>query len=229
VASILVIEDDKDLRRGIVYCLEKNGFTVHFADTLDEGKKIFCLHTIDIIILDLNLPDGDGINFCKDLRKESNVPILMLTVRDLETDELAGLEAGADDYITKPFSVSILRARVERLLRRFDSIDKRQDTNIVISGAYMLNLNSFKFYQNDIEIPISATEFRMLNLFMNNTNAILSKEQISSVLWENHENFVDDNALSVNISRLRSKIETNPKKPTIIKTIHGVGYCWVDV
>lgn len=242
--SILIIEDDKNLSRGIAYSLEKEGFTVHCADTLSEGESIFNCHNsevlpsakpacgchtslgfnIDLVILDLNLPDGDGVDFCMSARKKSNVPILMLTARDLETDELTGLAAGADDYITKPFSVSILRARVENLLRRSNTSSK----DIIQLGAFTLNTNSFKFYLNDTEIPISTTEFRLLKLFMNNVGKILPKEQITTALWENQDDYVDDNALSVNISRLRSKIEANPKKPTIIKTIHGIGYCLVS-
>jgi len=222
VKSILLIEDDNNLSRGINYSFEKEGFNIYCADTLDAGMEIFNTHAVDIIILDLNLPDGDGMDFCKLVREKSNIPIIMLTARDLEIDELTGFLAGADDYITKPFSVSILHARVDSLLRRYEDSDK----SVIYSGMYKLNTHAFKFYCNDTEIPVSATEFRILRLFMTSGSKILTKEQVSSALWENHKDYVDDNTLSVNISRLRSKIESNPKKPVIIKTVHGIGYCW---
>jgi len=223
--TILIIEDDNNISRGIAFSLEKGGFSVHGAGTLGEGESIFKQRPIDLVILDLNLPDGDGIDFCNTIRENSNTPIIMLTVRDMEADELAGLSAGADDYITKPFSVSILRARVENLLRRFDSSVK----NIIHSGIFKLDTDLCKLYRSNDEIPISTTEFRILRLLMANTGKILPKEQIAAALWDNQEDYVDDNALSVNISRLRSKIEEKPKKPSIIKTIHGVGYVWAGV
>ena len=214
VKTILIVEDDNNLSRGISFSFEKEGFAVRSAQTLSAGINIFNHNVIDLVILDLNLPDGDGVAFCKTIREKSNVPILILTARDMETDELEGLTAGADDYITKPFSISILRARAENLLRRFSS-------SIIHAGIFSLDTNLCKFYRATDEIPISTTEFRLLKLFMSNIGKVLSKEQISAVLWERQEEYVDDNALSVNISRLRSKI-----KDKKIKTIHGIGYVW---
>jgi len=219
--TILLIEDDADLSRGITYSLEKAGFGVRCAATLAEGRNQLHDETPDLIVLDVNLPDGDGIDFCRDVRMTSRVPIFMLTARDLEADELAGLEAGADDYVTKPFSLSVLRARIDNLLRRTDADD------ILHAGAFRLDTRQCKLHHGESEIPISTTEFRLLRLLMSNVGRVLSKEQITSALWENADDYIDDNALSVNISRLRAKIEPHPKKPTIIKTIHGIGYCWV--
>jgi len=229
--TILIIEDDSNLSRGIAFSFEKEGYSVYCADTLLAGMDIFSRHQIDIIILDLNLPDGDGMDFCKSVREKSNTPIIMLTARDMETDELSGLAMGADDYITKPFSVSILRARVESILRRLDSTA----TNILRSGVFKLDTNHCKLYKADEEIPISTTEYRLLKLFISNIGRVLSKEQILTELWgstpqtagpSNQEGYIDDNTLSVNISRLRSKIEANPKAPQIIKTAYGIGYVW---
>jgi len=220
--TILLVEDDKHLSRGITFSFEKEGFTVFSAETYEAGLDIFNRHNIDLVILDLNLPDGDGLDFCKDIRKKSNIPIIMLTARDMETDEISGLLAGADDYITKPFSISILRARVETVLRRTDGTGK----NVIMSGEFSLDINNCKLFRNKSEIPISTTEFRLLKIFMNNMGKVLSKEQIHAELWDNQGEFIDDNTLSVNISRLRYKIEKNPKKPAIIKTIHGIGYAW---
>ena len=220
--TILIIEDDNNLSRGIAFSFEKEGFTVHRAGTLSEGRRIFNQHAIDLVILDLNLPDGDGVDFCKTIRGQSNIPIIMLTARDLETDELSGLMAGADDYIIKPFSISILRARVESVLRRLDGATK----NILHSGVFKLDTSHCKLFRGDVEIPISTTEYRLLKFLMSNIGKVLAKEQILAELWKNQDEYLDDNTLSVNISRLRSKVEENPKTPQIIKTVYGIGYVW---
>ncbi len=168
------------------------------------------------------LPDGNGMDWCKEIRTYSKIPIIMLTACDLETDEVQGLMSGADDYITKPFSLSVLRARVETVFRRLET-----NKNYTIqSSRFRLDVNLCKFYRADEEIPISATEFRLLNYFMSNAGQILTKERILA-LWDMQGNFVDENTLSVNISRLRAKIENDPKNPKTIKTIHGMGYVWV--
>ena len=220
---ILIVEDDENLSHGIAFAFEKYGYSVMKANTLKGGYISFEQHNFDIVILDLGLPDGNGMELCKSIREKGNTPIIMLTACDLETDEVAGLMAGADDYITKPFSLSVLRARVETVLRRFD----KKDSNIIRSGEYMLDAALCKLYKNNEEIIISATEFRLLNYFMNNSGQVLSKEQILAALWDNQGNFIDENTLPVNISRLRVKIGDDPKNPKTIKTIHGLGYIWV--
>jgi len=221
--QILIIEDDENLSRGIAFAFEKDGYSVIQANTLKAGKFSYEQNNIDIIILDLGLPDGNGMELCRYIREKSNVPVIMLTARDLETDEVSGLMAGADDYITKPFSLSILRARVEAVFRRLDA----KDNKVIKSGKYRLDTDLCKLFCRSEEIPISATEFRLLKYFMSNAGQILSKEQILAALWDNQGNFVDENTLPVNISRLRTKIEHDPKNPKIIKTIHGMGYVWV--
>jgi len=220
---ILIVEDDENLSRGIAFSFEKEGFVVHSADTLRAGKSIFNQHSFDVVILDLNFPDGDGVDFCKVIREKSNVPIIMLTARDLETDEVSGLMAGADDYVTKPFSLSVLRARVEVILRRGSA----KENHVIQSGIYRLDTTACKLYRESEEIIISATEFRLLHYFMTHAGQVLSKEQILAALWDSQGNFIDENTLSVNISRLRAKIEYDPKKPIKLKTIHGMGYVWV--
>ena len=180
------------------------------------------LHKADLMILDLGLPDGDGITFCKEIRSGSTMPIIMLTARDLETDQVSGLLAGADDYVIKPFSLSVLRARAEALLRRTET----SADSVIQDGVYRLNTNLCKFYREKEEIAISTTEYRLLSYLMANSGQVLSKEQILSALWDNDGNFVDENTVSVNVSRLRSKIEVDPKHPKVIKTIHGIGYVW---
>lgn len=220
---ILIIEDDENLSRGIAFAFEKDGYSVIQASTLKAGKLSYEQNDIEIIILDLGLPDGNGMELCRYMREKSNVPIIMLTACDLETDEVSGLMVGADDYITKPFSLSVLRARVEAVFRRLDA----KDNQGIKSGKYRLDTDLCKLSCGSEEIPISATEFRLLKYFMSNAGQILTKEQILAALWDNQGNFVDENTLPVNISRLRTKIEDDPKNPKIIKTIHGMGYVWV--
>ena len=221
--QMLVVEDDDNLSRGIVFSFEKDGFTVVSAKTLKMAYTFFTQHEFDIIILDIGMPDGSGLELCRRIREKSNIPIIILTVCDLETDEVSGFASGADDYITKPFSLSILRARVEAVLRRAKSKEGR----IIMSGVFKLDVDRGKFFKGDEEIPVSATEYRLLNFFMKSAGQILSKEQILAALWDKQGNFVDENTLAVNISRLRAKIERDPKNPKNIKTIHGMGYIWV--
>jgi DNA-binding response OmpR family regulator len=220
---ILIVEDDENLSRGIAFAFEKDGYTVIKANSLKSGRTCFEQNKIDIVILDLGLPDGNGMELCRNIREKTNIPIIMLTACDMETDEVSGFMAGADDYVTKPFSLSVLRARVEAVLRRTET----KENNILQSGGYRLDTTLCKFFKNNEEITASATEFRLLNYFMSNAGQVLTKEQILAALWDNQGNFVDENTLSVNISRLRAKIENDPKKPVTLKTIHGMGYIWV--
>jgi DNA-binding response OmpR family regulator len=225
IKTVLIVEDDENLSRGISFAFERDGYAVVTANTLKSGRICFEQNNIDIVILDLGLPDGNGMELCKNIREKTNIPIIMLTACDLETDEVSGLMAGADDYITKPFSLSVLRARVEAILRRMEP--EAKDNHVIRSGEYKLDINLCKLYKENEEIIISATEFRLLNYFMGNSDKILTKEQILAALWDNQGNFVDENTLPVNISRLRAKIGDDPKNPKTIKTIHGMGYVWV--
>jgi DNA-binding response OmpR family regulator len=219
---ILIIEDDDNLSRGIAFSFEKDGYHAISANTIAQARRLFAQHPVDLIILDIGLPDGDGVTFCTEIRQASRVPIIMLTARDLETDEVSGLLAGADDYITKPFSLAILRARAQALLRR-----SAPDAQCFLAfGNYRLDQDKCKLFRENEEIPISTTEFRLLIYLMTNAGQVLSKEQILAALWDNGGSFVDENTLHVNISRLRSKIEDDPKKPKTIKTVHGIGYVW---
>jgi len=219
---MLIVEDDDNLNRGISFAFERDGFVISGVSTIQEGWAIFKQYQFDIVILDLGLPDGNGMELCRKIRECSNVAIIMLTACDLETDEVAGLMAGADDYVTKPFSLSVLRVRVERLLSR----TSLKESAMIYSYDYKLDLNLCKFYKEGEEILLTKVEFRLISCLMNNVGRVLSKEQILAKLWDNHGNFIDENTLSVNISRLRAKVEKNPKKPEILKTVRGIGYVW---
>lgn len=223
--KLLIIEDDTGLNRGISFAMEQEGYEVVSARTLREGEMLFEKEKPDAIILDLNLPDGDGLDFCKRVRQRSGAAgetaILMLTARDLETDEIMGLTNGADDYITKPFSVSVLKIRLQNILRR--KADSPEEEYKITSGDVTLDLRTFRAFCQGEELDLSMTEFRLLQFFMENKNRALLKEQILQRVWDVDGNYVEENTLSVNISRLRRKLGSDH-----IRTIQGIGYLWEE-
>lgn len=222
-SNILLIEDDESLNRGISFKLEKEGFNVFSADCLKEGKDIFNEQEIDLIILDVGLPDGDGFQFCKEIRKISDVFIIFLTACVQEVDIVTGYDLGADDYITKPFSLMVLVSKVNAVLRRkfnHKEAKKIQCEDIVYYPKTM------KVYVKGKEISLSKTEFKLFKYFIDNLQQVITKEQFFNKLWDIEGDFLDESALPVNIRRLREKIEDNPSEPKYIKNIRGIGYIW---
>lgn len=227
--TILVIEDDEGLSRGIYFTLNKEGYQVLMAQDLLQGAHLVHVNPVDLILLDLNLPDGDGLEFCKEIRYSSSVPIIILTARDLETDEIIGFEAGADDYITKPFSLSVLKARISALLRR--SLIQKEELpqykfEWIISGRIRLCKDNCRVFKDMEEIDLSTTEYKLLKMFLEHKKQLLLKEQILEAIWDTEANFVEENTLPVNIRRLRKKLEDDASQPRLIKTVHGMGYLW---
>lgn len=225
--KVLIVEDDRGLAEGIKFYLEKEGWRVVTAGSLGSGRVLYRQEKPDAILLDLNLPDGDGMSFCREIRKDSQVPILMVTARDLETDEVMGLETGADDYLTKPFSLTVLRTRLRKLLERQQK--SGEESHILKSGEIFLDESRATVRKGAESLNLSMTEYRLLRLFLKNPNQVLLKEQILAVIWDSESNFVDENTLAVNIRRLRKKIESDPSNPIYLKTIHGMGYLWEDL
>lgn len=214
--KILMVEDDEGLMRGVTFTLEKDGYEVLSATTIAEAKAILLKTDIHLLLLDLNLPDGDGLDLCEWVRKNYEFPIIMLTARDLETDEVTGLLKGANDYIVKPFSLAVLKARV--------AVNLREKDQVLSCGAIRLSVNRMKAYKNDDVIELSSTEYKILKYFMENQGIILSKEQILEKVWDEEANFVEENTLQVNIRRLRLKLEDNFSKIKYIHTIRNIGY-----
>lgn len=230
--NLLVVEDDINLNKGICFAMEKEGHKAYNAFSLEEAVNTIERVNIELIILDLNLPDGDGIDFCRNLRQESQVPIIMLTARDMETDEVLGLESGADDYLIKPFSLSVLKARVANALKRYNvasanSVSFPTAPDIVNYGEFMLNRSAMKILKNQVELDLTLTEYKLLVYFMENRGLVLSKEQILSAVWDLDSNFVDENTLAVNVKRLRKKLGGDNKE-RYIQTVFGVGYKFED-
>ncbi|MHC5374329.1 response regulator transcription factor [Enterococcus sp. LJL120] len=219
--TILVIEDDQDLRRGISFSLEQEGYQVVTNDRASGTIALIKEKNPELIMLDVNLPDGNGFDLCLEIRKFSQTPVFFLTALDMETDVVRGITIGADDYITKPFSLAILKAKVAAVFRRMEV-----NNTELISGPFRLDLATHRFFKEQEEIFLSTTEFRLLHYLIKNSGIVLEKDKLLSVLWDDQGKFVDENTLSVNIRRLRKKIETDSKQPEFIQTIHGVGYLW---
>lgn len=220
--AILLIEDDDSLRRGICVKLKKEGYDVLCAETLATANVLFSANRVSLIICDIGLPDGSGLEFCREVRKKSNVMFLFLTAQDTEIDMVNGYEAGADDYITKPFPLMVLISKVNAIMRR----TKPEEKSIICSGDIMFDLKQNRAKRSDAYLALTASEQKLLLLFLKNPMQILSKNQLLESLWDSGGNFVDENTLAVNIRRLREKIETDPSHPVYIKNIRGLGYIW---
>lgn len=222
--KILIVEDEAGLNRGISFALSQEGYEIATAENRESGWEVFQKEHPDAVLLDLNLPDGDGIELCRRIRRESEIPVLMLTARDLEVDEIMGLESGADDYITKPFSIAVLKIRLEKALKKHEkkSAGKTQQKELR-SGHVCLDPNKARAWLDGKELELSLTEFRLLQYFLENKNQVLLKEQILQRIWDKDQNFVEENTLTVNVSRLRRKIGGS-----VIKTVYGMGYLWEE-
>ncbi|OAA85230.1 response regulator transcription factor [Clostridium ljungdahlii] len=223
--SILLVEDDKSLNRGISFKLNKEGYKVFSSRTIEEAKIILAENSVDLMILDVGLPDGNGFDFCGEVRKKNDLLIIFLTACDQEIDIVTGLDMGADDYIAKPFSLMVLMSKINALLRR--NSNKNQSKKIV-SGDIVFSITDMKVLKNEEELFLSKTEIKLLKYLMDNAGQIITKDQLLNKLWDIDNTFVDENTIAVNIRRLREKIEDNPSKPKYIKNVRGMGYIWTE-
>lgn len=220
--TIMILEDDEDLAEGISLSLNGDGLDFVLCRTILEAKNRLRQEVFDLLILDINLPDGSGLDFCKEIRRSSRVPIALLTAKDMELDIVKGLECGADDYITKPFSLMVLRARIRALLRRNTGEQQSEYSNHIFRFCF----DTMEFYKKGNPIELSKTEQRILYLLVFNAGQILTRERLLEWVWPDGTEYVEDNALSVGIRRLRDKLEDVPSKPVYIKTVYGKGYMW---
>ena len=221
---ILLLEDDLSLISGLSFALKKQGFEIENARTIKEAGEYWRKSRYNLLILDVSLPAGSGFAFCQTVRKESEVPIIFLTASDEEMNIIMGLDIGGDDYITKPFKLGVLLSRVNALLRRTKGI-KKNDTELVSNGI-KINLLQSQVYKNGEQMELTAGEYKLLCLFIQNPNIVLTKEQILERLWDCDANFIDSSTLTVYIRRLRMKVENNPSEPEMILTVRGMGYKW---
>lgn len=218
--KILLLEDDKALSRGICLALESETLAVTPVFDLRSARTALTEETFSLLILDVNLPDGSGLDLLSRLREDSAVPVILLTANDMETDVVAGLSLGADDYITKPFSLAVLRARVTVQLRRASSAPR------IATGGFVFDFDRMAFTKNGVPVELSKTEQRLLRCLVENRGQTLPREMLLARVWPDGAEFVDENALSVTVKRLRDKLEDIPAKPKFIKTVYGVGYSW---
>ncbi len=221
--KILLVEDDGALGQGICLALNSESAAVTHCKDLRQGRQALRAADFDLLILDVNLPDGSGLELLREVRQTGGLPIILLTANDMETDIVAGLELGADDYITKPFSLAVLRARVNAQLRR--TAPTRPE--VVEIGEFAFEFQRMEFCKHGRPIDLSKTEQKLLRLLVENRGRTLSRETLLDRVWGDGAEYVDENALSVAVKRLRDKLEDAPSKPAYLKTVYGIGYTWV--
>lgn len=220
--EILLLEDDDSLNHSISLKLKKEGYTVYSAFSVEEALGFYRDRNLSLIICDVSLPDGNGLDFCSRVRKDSDVLFLFLTALDREEDIMNGYTRGADDYITKPFSLPVLVSKVNALLKRFPA----KEPQTIVSGEIILYPNEKRATKDGTYLNLTAREYSLLSFFMENPMRILSRNQLLESIWDIEGSFVDENTLSVNIRRLREKIENNPSAPLLLKNVRGLGYIW---
>lgn len=220
--KVLVVEDDEIILEGLQISLRQEGYEVLSAASQNQALEIWKSGVdLDICLLDVMLPDGDGYTICKEIRKTSNIPILFLTACDDEVHTVLALEQGADDYIAKPFRIRELLARMKAILRR--SHRSVVDTGIVQVGENQIHLQTGKVYRKDEEIVLTAMEYKLLLVFVNHRGQTLSRQQILNDIWDQVGDFVNDNTLTVYVKRLREKLGDSQENP-FIQTVRGMGY-----
>ncbi|MDV4151967.1 response regulator transcription factor [Clostridium sp. AL.422] len=225
--KILFVEDDLPLALGIEYTLIQEGFEVVHAKNLSEARSKYKNNEFNIILLDVMLPDGTGYEFCSEIRENSEIPIIFMTAFDEEGNVVMGLDIGGDDYITKPIRVKELISRINAVLRRRTMI-KNENTsgNKIKSGNITIELLKYKVYKGENIIDLTAIEYKLLLLLVENKGNVLERNLLLEKLWDTDGNFVDGNSLTVYIKRLREKIEDDIRNPIYIETVRGVGYRW---
>lgn len=219
--TILLIEDDRDLNAGLTYDLKMEQYNVFSAFTLAEGQSILDSGTPDLILLDGNLPDGDGFDFCRKVKSKQEIPVIFLTARDMEQEEMQGFDCGADDYITKPFKMPILHRRIQAALRKTGA---REERSLYDDGYLRIDFDQMTAVRDNETLTMTPTEFKILRLLIVNADKVLTKRLLLEKIWDSSGNFVDEHAVAVNINRLRKKIEAQDH--VYIKTLYGVGYQW---
>ncbi len=222
--KILIVDDEKNIVELIKFHLKKENYRVIEAYKGKDAIDLFKKEKPDLIILDVMLPDMGGFEVCKNIRKESKVPIIMLTAKGEEIDKILGFELGADDYITKPFSPRELLARIKAILKRTRTTNV--DTNQIQLGPFKVNVNRREIYKNDVLLELKPKEFDLLKLFIMNPGRVFTRQYLLEQIW-GYDYLGDTRTVDVHIRRLRQKIEDNAKNATYIKTIHGVGYKFV--
>lgn len=219
--QILIVEDDTTLNSGLCKALRDDGRRIVSCENIAEARDQLLLDTVSLVILDVNLPDGSGLTMLREIKaRDPKLPVILLTANDTDRDIVTGLEQGADDYITKPFSLSVLRARVNTQLRK---VQHNVPDGVFSDDAYVFDFNSMAFTVDGRPVELSKTEQRLLRILVDNASITVKRETLIDRLWSDGAEYVDENALSVTVKRLRDKLSAQDK----IKTVYGIGYSWV--
>lgn len=226
MTTLMLLEDDRSLIDGLDYVLRKEGYALDVATTLAEAQTLLMEQSYDLLLLDLTLPDGNGLSVCEQMRaKGSTVPIIFLTAMDEEVQVIRALDGGGDDYITKPFKLGELCSRIRAQLRR-SGMQRRAEGEPLVSGA--VRIDGARAFLREQALELTATELRLLACFLRNKGQVLTRQTLLAELWDDQGSFVDDNTLSVYIRRLREKVEDDPSHPQYLRTVRGIGYEWRD-
>lgn len=219
--TIILVEDNEIILNGLALSLDQEGYNIIKASSKKEAlNKIN--DSINLVILDITLPDGDGFEICKKIKEIKDIPVIFLTAKDEEKDVVQGLELGADDYVTKPFRLSELKLRIKTILRRYRQDSEKE--NVIQIKDIIINTDKAMVCKKDKTIELTALEYKILLMLCNNSGQIITREQILDKIWDIAGNFVNDNTLTVYIKRIREKVEDDPANPVIIKTVRGIGY-----
>ena len=219
--NLLIVEDDVTIRQGLKFYLEQENFNVMSVEFASDAIKTISNNHIDLILLDVNLPDMDGFELFKEIKKIKDIPIIFLTANDLEVSVVRGLDMGADDYITKPFKARELVSRIKNVLRR---VNNSQDNNLIKIRDIVIDLKQAKVFKNNTDVMLTALEYKILITLALNPNTVFTREKILADIWDVNEDYVNDNTLTVYIKRIREKIEDDITNPKIILTVRGIGY-----
>ena len=224
--NILLVEDDVTLAMGIEYSLKNEGFNVKTVGKIKDAKEKISNSHIDIILLDVNLPDGNGYELCKEIRVDSEVPIIFLTACDEEVNIVMGLDLGADDYITKPVRVRELVARINAVARRKGVVSKdKEDNKIIVKDIKVLPLK-YEVYKGEEKLQLTSVEYKLLLLLIENSGNVLTRKTLLEKLWDIEGDFIEESTLTVYIKRLREKLKEDKENP-YIETVRGIGYKWI--
>ena len=223
---ILIVEDDRALGDGLCMALRSPEAEPVLCRTLAAARSALSEGGFALLVLDINLPDGNGVDLLREIRKDSALPVILLTANDMETDIVAGLESGADDYVTKPFSLAVLRARVNAQLRRTEAVSQAETAGPLILEDFAFDFEHMEFRRDGRLIELSKTEQKLLRLLVENRGRTMPRGLLVDRIWTDGAEYVDENALSVTMKRLRGKLEEQPSKPRFLKTVYGIGYTW---
>lgn len=220
--KMLIVEDDKVMQEGLSFAFQSEGYQVVAVDSVQALKNaLFHDGTFDILVLDCNLPDGDGFAICRELKQQFRFPVVLLTARDMEEEMIEGLEAGADDYVTKPFFLEVFKLRIKNVMKRLE------EEEVVCSKGISIYLEERRVLYQNIEVNLGKSEYELQLLFFKNRNRVLTRDMIWDYIWGTREKYVDDSNIFMLVSRLWGRLKEIGREDCL-KTVHGVGYLWED-